>query len=53
YAAALRAAGAPLRVAAVQGGGHAVNEERPAEVIALVLDALGKSPPARGQHRAT
>ena len=53
YAAALRAAGAPLRVAAVEGGGHAVNEERPAEVIALVLDALGKSPPARGQHRAT
>jgi pimeloyl-ACP methyl ester carboxylesterase len=51
YAAALRAAGAPLRVAEVPGGGHAVNEERPAEVVALSLDALGS--PLPGQHGAT
>jgi pimeloyl-ACP methyl ester carboxylesterase len=46
YAAALRAAGAPVRIEEVAGGGHAVNEERPAEVVALALDALeqGSSP---------
>lgn len=53
YVAALQAAGAPLRVAEVVGGGHAVNEERPAEVIALVLEDLGGTVSARGQHRAT
>lgn len=40
YAAALRAAGAPLAVREVAGGGHAVNEERPAEVMGLVLPFL-------------
>jgi 2-hydroxymuconate-semialdehyde hydrolase len=52
YVAALRAAGAPLRVAEVSGGGHAVNEERPAEVLALALAALGEGPSPQGQYRA-
>jgi pimeloyl-ACP methyl ester carboxylesterase len=53
YVAALRAAGAPLRVAEVLGGGHAVNEERPAEVVALALAALREGQSPQGQHRAT
>jgi pimeloyl-ACP methyl ester carboxylesterase len=53
YAAALQAAGAPLRVAEVIGGGHAVNEERPAEVMALALEAMGQGSPPRGHHGAT
>jgi pimeloyl-ACP methyl ester carboxylesterase len=36
YAAALRAAGAPLEIFESVGGGHAVNEERPAEVLGVV-----------------
>ncbi len=36
YAAAVRAAGAPLEIFESEGGGHAVNEERPAEVIDAV-----------------
>jgi pimeloyl-ACP methyl ester carboxylesterase len=41
YAAALRAAGAPLEVFESDGGGHAVNEERPAEVLDAVRRFLG------------
>jgi pimeloyl-ACP methyl ester carboxylesterase len=36
YVAALRAAGAPLEVYVSVGGGHAVNEERPAEIVPRV-----------------
>ena len=36
YAAALRAAGAPLEIYESEGGGHAVNEERPGEVLGEV-----------------
>lgn len=43
YAAALRAAGAPLVVHEVAGGGHAVNEERPSDVLAVVLPFLDAS----------
>jgi 2-hydroxymuconate-semialdehyde hydrolase len=53
YVAALQAAGAPLRVAEVDGGGHAVNEERPAEVISLALEALEQGPSPRGHQGAT
>jgi pimeloyl-ACP methyl ester carboxylesterase len=41
YAAALRAAGAPLEVYESDGGGHAVNEERPGEVLDVVQRFLG------------
>jgi pimeloyl-ACP methyl ester carboxylesterase len=55
YGKALRDAGAPLIVREVQGGGHAVNEERAEEVVPLVLaflrDRLGP-PSATGQHSA-
>lgn len=40
YAAAVRRAGAPLEIYACVGGGHAVNEERPREVLALVTAFL-------------
>jgi pimeloyl-ACP methyl ester carboxylesterase len=40
YAAALQALGAPVVVRRVEGGGHAVNEERAREVIELVLGFL-------------
>ena len=40
YAAALRAAGAPLVVHEVTGGGHAVNEERPSDVLEVALPFL-------------
>ncbi len=40
YAAALRKAGAPLEIYSSVGGGHAVNEERPGEVLALVTAFL-------------
>ena len=36
YATALRAAGAPLEIFESEGGGHAVNEERPDEVLDVV-----------------
>jgi pimeloyl-ACP methyl ester carboxylesterase len=42
YAAALRKAGAPLEIYASVGGGHAVNEERPREVLALVTAFLAQ-----------
>jgi pimeloyl-ACP methyl ester carboxylesterase len=53
YAAALRAAGAPLLIREVVAGGHAVNEERPAEVLSAVLELVRKDRPAPGQHGAT
>ena len=43
YAAALRRAGAPLEIYASVGGGHAVNEERPREVLALVTAFLARA----------
>ena len=52
YAAALRAAGAPLIIREVVDGGHAVNEERPAEVVALVSPFLTAALPIR-QHGAS
>jgi pimeloyl-ACP methyl ester carboxylesterase len=48
---ALVADGAPLVVREVAGGGHAVNEERPDEVIAAALEWITAE--ASGQHRAT
>ena len=41
YVSRLRAIGAPLEVHVVVGGGHAVNEERPAEVVGVTLRFLG------------
>ena len=43
YAAAVRKAGAPLEIYACVGGGHAVNEERPREMLALVRAFLERS----------
>jgi pimeloyl-ACP methyl ester carboxylesterase len=40
YVAALRAAGAPLEVHVSLDGGHAVNEERPEEIVPKVLEFL-------------
>jgi pimeloyl-ACP methyl ester carboxylesterase len=40
YVAALRAAGAPLEVYESVGGGHNVNEERPSEIIPVVVRFL-------------
>ncbi len=40
YVAALQGCGARLAMALVQGGGHAVNEERPGDVVALTLGFL-------------
>ena len=40
YAAALRRAGAPLEIYSIVGGGHAVNEERPGELLPLVTAFL-------------
>lgn len=40
YARALEGAGAPLRAHVVANGGHAVNEERPEDVVPLVLAFL-------------
>jgi pimeloyl-ACP methyl ester carboxylesterase len=40
YAAALRKARAPLEIYSMVGGGHAVNEERPREMLALVTAFL-------------
>ena len=37
YVAALREAGAPLEIYESVGGGHAVNEERPSEIIPVVV----------------
>lgn len=42
YVEALVRGGAPLAVAISEGGGHAVNEERPDEVVAHVLDFTGQ-----------
>ena len=53
YVASLLAAGAPLVVREVEGGGHAVNEERPREVASLALEFLGSPLERPGQHRAT
>jgi pimeloyl-ACP methyl ester carboxylesterase len=44
YVSALVKAGAPLQVRSIEGGGHAVNEERPGEVVALALGHLGSGP---------
>jgi pyruvate dehydrogenase E2 component (dihydrolipoamide acetyltransferase) len=41
YVAALKALGAPMEVYESDGGGHAVNEERPSEIVAVVLRHLG------------
>ena len=41
YVAALRAGGVQLRVRELSNGGHAVNEERAAEVVQMVLEFLG------------
>jgi pimeloyl-ACP methyl ester carboxylesterase len=49
YVVALREAGAPLAIREVDGGGHAVNEERPEEVVALVTAFLSRPPTPRGQ----
>ena len=40
YVAALTAAGSPLEVYESHGGGHAVNEERPEEIVPVVLRFL-------------
>jgi pimeloyl-ACP methyl ester carboxylesterase len=51
YVDVLRRAGAPLVAAQVEGGGHAVNEECPEEVIALTMAHLDRTPSAAGHHR--
>lgn len=43
YAAALRKAGASLEIYSSVGGGHAVNEERPRELLALVTAFLQRA----------
>ena len=43
YAAALRKAGAALEIYSSVGGGHAVNEERPRELLALVTAFLARA----------
>ncbi|MDB4882246.1 MAG: hypothetical protein JWL95_1012 [Gemmatimonadetes bacterium] len=40
YVAALREVGAPIDVYESEGGGHAVNEERPSEIVPLVIRRL-------------
>jgi pimeloyl-ACP methyl ester carboxylesterase len=52
YVTALQEAGAPVLVRQVEGGGHAVNEERPREVAAMVLEYLSAPAERRGQYRA-
>jgi pimeloyl-ACP methyl ester carboxylesterase len=52
YVARLVALNAPLQVYEVPGGGHAVNEECPVEVVAVTLRFLGLNAPTP-QHRAT
>jgi pimeloyl-ACP methyl ester carboxylesterase len=52
YVRRLIALGAPLEVHEVIGGGHAVNEERPAEVVAAALRFFGPVS-ASEQHRDT
>lgn len=44
YVRALAGAGARIVVSVIEGGGHAVNEERPDEVLALALAHLGAPP---------
>jgi pimeloyl-ACP methyl ester carboxylesterase len=56
YVAELLRLGAPLVAREIAAGGHAVNEERPEEVIPLVLRFFAGSAggdPVDGQHRAT
>jgi pimeloyl-ACP methyl ester carboxylesterase len=43
YVAELRDAGAPLDVEVIEGGGHAVNEERPEVVVPLAISFLGRA----------
>jgi pimeloyl-ACP methyl ester carboxylesterase len=44
YVSSLRASGAPIELYESIGGGHAVNEERPAEIVPIVLRfLLGRS----------
>jgi len=43
YVAQLRKAGAPLEVFTSIGGGHAVNEERPGEIVPLALEFLRRA----------
>ncbi|MDQ2664536.1 MAG: alpha/beta hydrolase [Gemmatimonadota bacterium] len=43
YVAALRGEGCRFRVEMIAGGGHAVNEERPEEVVPLALEFLRSS----------
>lgn len=43
YAAAVRKAGAPIEIYASVGGGHAVNEERPRELLTLVMAYLERA----------
>jgi magnesium chelatase accessory protein len=43
YVAQLRKAGAPLEVYASVGGGHAVNEERPGEIVPLALQFVQRA----------
>jgi pimeloyl-ACP methyl ester carboxylesterase len=52
YVARLLALNAPLQVHEVVGGGHAVNEECPVEVVAATLGFLGFDA-QMAQHRAT
>ena len=52
YVDRLLADGAPLELCVVAGGGHAVNEERPAEVVEATLRFLRASE-RFGQHGAT
>jgi pimeloyl-ACP methyl ester carboxylesterase len=42
YVTSLAEYGAPLELRMIEGGGHAVNEERPANVIQLALDFLAR-----------
>jgi 2-succinyl-6-hydroxy-2,4-cyclohexadiene-1-carboxylate synthase len=53
YVASLRADGAPLIVREIEGGGHAVNEERPRETVSIVLAFLSTPDESAEQHRAT
>jgi pimeloyl-ACP methyl ester carboxylesterase len=52
YTDRLKALGAPLEIEVVAGGGHAVNEERPEDVVPATLRFFGAGA-ERGQHRAT
>ena len=50
YVTALQAGGAGLEVREVPNGGHAVNEERPEDVVGMVIDFLERTwPPSGGR----